>query len=249
MKMIDAHIHLSGSDLHPNTLAEGERLGIRLFIGSSLGNFQLQPSIEEVVKANDDMVSVMKRNLNRVSGYCYVNPRHGEQAVSDFRHRIERDAMVGMKLWVATYCNDPLVFPFVEQAIAYRVPILIHTWRKTVSQLPYESTAVHVADLAARYPEATIIMAHMGGQVESAMNTIASYTNIRVDTSGTPVGAAEVAIAIERLGVDRVIFGSDLPIACLASNMGKVIGAGLSPEQLELVMGGNIERILAEGIR
>lgn len=247
--MIDAHIHLSGSDLHPATLAEGERLGIRRFIGSCLGEFNLQPSFEEVTKANNDMAAVIRRNLNRVSGYCYVNPRHGEQGISDFRFRIEEDAMVGMKLWVSTYCNDPLVFPFVEQAIAYRVPILIHTWRKTVSQLPYESTAFHIADLAARYPEAIIMMAHMGGQVESAMNTIAPYTNVRVDTSGTPIGASEVALAVERLGANRVIFGSDLPIACLASNIGKVVGAGLTPDQLELVMGGNMEGILAEGIR
>lgn len=247
--MIDAHIHLSGSDLHPDTLAEGERLGIRLFIGSCLGEFKLQPSFEEIYKANNDMAAVIQRNLNLVSGYCYVNPRHGEQAISDFRVRIEEDSMIGMKLWVSTYCNDPLVFPFVEQAIAYRVPILIHTWRKTVGQLACESTAFHVADLAARYPEAILIMAHMGGQVESAMNTIASYTNVRVDTSGTPVGAAEVAIAVERLGAERLIFGSDLPIACLASNMGKVVGAGLSPQQLELIMGGNMELILAEGIK
>jgi len=247
--MIDAHIHLSGSDLHPDTLAEGERLGIRLFIGSCLGNFNLQPSFEEVYQANNDMAAVMDKYLNRVSGYCYVNPQHGEQALADFRYRIEENAMVGMKLWVSTYCNDPLVFPFVEQAIAYRVPVLIHTWRKTVSQLPCESTAFHVADLAARYPEATILMAHLGGQVESAMNTIAPHPNVRVDTSGTPIGASEVSIAVDRLGAERVIFGSDLPIACLASNMGKVVGAGLSPEQLELVMGLNMERLLAERIR
>ncbi|BBH22817.1 hypothetical protein Back11_41620 [Paenibacillus baekrokdamisoli] len=247
--MIDAHIHLSGSDLHPDTLAEGERLGIRHFVGSCLGEFQFQPSFEEVYRANQDMAGVIRRYSNRVSGYCYVNPRHGEQAISDFRHRIEDDSMIGIKLWVATYCNDPLVFPFVEQAIAYRAPILIHAWRKTVGQLAYESTAFHVADLAERYPEANIIMAHMGGQVESAMNTIAPYSNVRIDTSGTPIGTAEVMIAVERLGADRVIFGSDLPIACLASNIGKVIGAGLSPQQLELVMGGNMEKILAEVIR
>ncbi|WP_144935400.1 amidohydrolase family protein [Paenibacillus sp. 32O-W] len=244
--MIDAHIHLDGSDLHPATLEEGDRLGVRLFVGSSICNYEHYPTWEQVRLANDDMVAVTRRYPDRVAGYCYVNPRHGEKALADFRRRIEDQGMIGLKLWVATLCNDPLAFPFIEQAIAYRAPILVHSWRKAVGQLPYESTAGHVADLARRYPEARIIMAHMGGQVESAMNVIAPYPNVSTDTSGTPIGAHEVALAVERLGADRVIFGSDLPGACLASNLGKVLCAGLSPEAVKQITKGNMSRLLEE---
>jgi hypothetical protein len=103
-----------------------------------------------------------------------------------------------------------------------------------------------VANLARRYPEARIIMAHMSGQVESSMNLIAPYKNVYTDTSGTPIGNGEVRIAVDRLGAERVVFGSDLYGACLASNIGKVLGAGLTPEQFELVMGKNMERLLME---
>lgn len=244
--MIDAHIHLSGSDLHPETLPEGDRLGIRLFVGSAICNFVPYPAYDQVCQSNNDMVAVARRHPDRVLGYCYVNPRHGGVALADFRRRIEDQGMIGLKLWVATWCNDPLAFPFVEQAIRYRAPILIHSWRKAVGQLPYESTAEHVADLARRYPEARIIMAHMGGQVETAMNTIAPYANIYTDTSGTPIEGNEVALAVERLGSGRVIFGSDLGGACLASNLGKVLGAGLSPEAFDDITEGNMKRLLAE---
>ncbi|WP_409343981.1 amidohydrolase family protein [Paenibacillus sp. MBLB4367] len=244
--MIDAHIHLSGSELHPETIEEGDRLGIRLFVGSSLLNMNHCPTREEVNMANDDMVRVTRRYPDRVAGYCYVNPRHGEAALGDFRKRIEEQGMIGLKLWVATLCNDPLVFPFIEQAIDYRTPILIHTWRKTVGQLPYESTAVHVADLARRYPEARIIMAHLGGQAETAVNAIAAYRNVYTDTSGTPIGGGEVSLAVSRLGAERVIFGSDLPYACLASNIGKVLGAGLTEREWGLVTEGNMAKLLAE---
>ncbi|GIP34817.1 amidohydrolase family protein [Paenibacillus sp. J2TS4] len=244
--MIDAHIHLHGSELHPATLEEGDRLGVRLFIGSSIANYIHQPTWDEVVQANNDMVAAIRNYPDRIAGYCYVNPRHGTEALADFRRRIEEQGMIGLKLWVATLCNDPLTFPFIEQAIEYCAPILIHSWRKTVGQLPYESKADHVVDLARRYPEARIIMAHMGGQVESAMNAIAPYANIFTDTSGTPIGAHEVALAVERLGPDRVIFGSDLPGACLASNLGKVLGAGLAPEHIRLITEGNMKRLLEE---
>src|SRR5699024_8101720 len=117
---------------------------------------------------------------------------------------------VGIKLWVATTADDPLVFPIVEQAIAYRIPILMHAWRKTTGQLPYESNAENIAQIAARYPEAQIIMAHLGGQVESAMNAIAPYANVYTDTSGTPINAGAVRIAVDRIGPERVVFGSDM---------------------------------------
>lgn len=242
--MIDAHVHLQGANLAPGTLEEGDRLGVKLFVCSTVVGMGYYPAFHSVSKSNDDLYAVMRRHPERVAGYCYVNPRHGEEALEDFRRRIEDQRMIGLKLWVATLCDDPLVYPFIEQAIAYNAPILIHAWRKTVGQLPYESTAAHVASLARRYPEARIIMAHMAGQVESAVNLIAPYRNVYTDTSGSPIGGAEVGIAVSRLGAERVIFGSDLYGACLASNIGKVLGAGLSRYELDLVMGKNMEKLL-----
>lgn len=247
--MIDAHIHLNRFNLYPGTLEEGDRLGIKLFVCSAVTNLGYYPDYETITKANDALHAVMQRHPDRVAGYCYVNPRHGIQALSNFRRRVEDQGMIGLKLWVSTLCDDPLVYPFIEQAIEYRAPILIHAWRKTVGQMPYETTAIHVANLAERYPEARIIMAHMSGQVESSMNIIEPYENVVTDTSGSPIGGAEVSIAVKRLGAERVIFGSDLYGACLASNIGKVMGAGLTQEEFGLVMGGNMERLLAEVVK
>lgn len=244
MNMIDAHVHLRGADLHPGTLEEGDRLGVKLFVCCTVVGMGYYPTFDQVSESNGHLAAVIRRHPDRVAGYCYVNPRNGAKALDDFRRRIEDDRMIGLKLWVATLCDDPLVFPFIEQAIEYRAPILIHAWRKTVGQLPYETSAVHVANLARRYPEARIIMAHMAGQVESSVNLIEPYANVYTDTSGSPIGGGEVSIAVSRLGAERVIFGSDLYGADLASNIGKVLGAGLSREQLELVMGGNMARLL-----
>ncbi|MFD2329315.1 amidohydrolase family protein [Cohnella sp. GCM10020058] len=244
--MIDAHIHLHGSDIHPDMLEEGDRLGIKLFVGSSLLNLNPFPTEDEVVKANDDMVAAMQKHPGRLAGYCYANPRHGAAALRDYRKRVEEQGMIGLKLWISVLCNDPLVYPLIEQSIEYRAPVLIHAWRKSSGQLPYESTAAHVAELARRYPEARLIMAHLGGQAESAVNAVAPYGNVYTDTSGTPIGAGEVALAVERLGAERVLFGSDLPYACLASNLGKVLGAHLPEREFQLVMEGNMARLLEE---
>lgn len=243
--IIDAHTHLVGTTFDPAALAEGDRLGVTTFLCSCIADYRHYPTLDEVVAANAEMGAVQS---DRVKGYCYVNPRHGRPALDDLSRCVEERGMIGIKLWVATLCDDPLVYPFVERAIEYRIPVLTHCWRKTVGQLPYETQPTNVAGLAARYPEATIIMAHLGGQVEAATEAVQDYPNVLTDTSGTPIGGAEVAIAVRRLGARRVVFGSDLPGACLAANVGKVLGAGMSTSDTELVLGGNMARIL-DGIR
>lgn len=134
--MIDAHIHLIGKSIHPDMIDEGERLGTRLFIGSSLLDMNHYPNYDEVFRANEDIVNETKKYSGRLAGYCYINPRHGQRALNEFLKRIEDDNMVGLKLWVATLCNESCVFPLIEQAIVYRVPVLIHAFAKSVGQLP-----------------------------------------------------------------------------------------------------------------
>ena len=109
------------------------------------------------------MARAVSRYPDRFVGYCYVNPCHTEGALADFRRGIEERALRGLKLWMACHCDDPLVFPIVEQAVAYGLPILVHAWSKAGGSLPTESEADHVAALASRFPEARIVMAHMSG--------------------------------------------------------------------------------------
>ena len=245
MLMIDAHFHLEGRDLPERMLSDGADVGVTEFVGCSLGNYEEFPTSAQTTAANDDMAAVIRRHQN-VHGYCYVNPRHGRTAHEDFRRRLEDDGFVGLKLWVATLADDPLVFPFVETAIEHRLPVLVHAWRKTFAQMRYESTASNVEALAARYPEARLIMAHLGGQVESAMAAVQNMPNVRVDTSGTPIGQGEVSLAVRRLGAERVIFGTDAPGATIAGSVGKILDAGLTPEEWELVTHGNMRVLLDE---
>lgn len=244
--IIDAHAHLRGSELPPEMVEECATHGVDSIMVSSIASFRHYPTLEQVQQANAHLAAVQRDHPDLVLSYCYVNPRHGDAALTDLRRNVEDRGMVGIKLWIATTADDPLVFPIVEQAIDYRIPILMHAWRKTTGQLPYESSAQNVAGIAARYPEAQIIMAHLGGQVESAMNAVAPYPNVRTDTSGTPSNSGAVRIAVDRLGAERVVFGSDMPGNCLAHNIGKVVAADLSPEQNEMIMGGTMAQLLQE---
>lgn len=243
---IDAHTHLDGGRFDPTVLDAGDRLGIDLFLCSNIGGFQPHPSLDEVREMNAVLAGELRRHPDRLRGYCYVNPRFGRDSLDDLRRNVEDRGMIGIKLWIATLADDPLSDPILEYAAEHRLLVLTHAWRKTVGGFPYESTADHVAAAARRHPDVRFLMAHLGGQPESAVNTVRPCPNVAVDTSGTIIGAGEVALAVRRLGPDRVVFGSDLHHIDLAANVGKVLGAGLDTDTEERIFGGTVARWLSE---
>ena len=56
---------------------------------------------------------------------------------------------------------------------------------------------------------------------------VADTPNVCVDTSGGDPEAGVVELAVERLGADRVVFGSDAPIRHFGVCLAKVLGAQL----------------------
>ncbi|MEE2814614.1 MAG: amidohydrolase family protein [Actinomycetota bacterium] len=240
MSVIDVHTHLHAGRFDPEIIERGRDLGIDLFLCSNIGAFVAHPSLDEVREMNRTLVGELDRHPHHLRGYCYVNPRYGADSLDDLRRNVEEHGMIGIKLWIATLADDPLCDPILEYAAERRLIVLAHAWRKTVGGFPYESTAVHIAAAARRHPHTRFVMAHLGGQADSAMNVVRDVPNVAVDTSGTIIHAGEVALAVERLGADRVVFGSDLPHVDLSVNVGKVLAAGLDAEQSEKVFGGTV---------
>jgi predicted TIM-barrel fold metal-dependent hydrolase len=199
------------------------------------------PDETEIEALNADVHRFMKEQPGLVEGYCYVNPTHAN-ALDVLKNGIENYGMSGMKLWVATFCDDPRVFPLVEQCIEYNIPILIHSFHKAVGQLTYETTGVHVANLARRYPQAKLLMAHFGGNAYHGVKAVRDYPNVYLDFSGTFFRRDEVDYGVKQVGAERIIFGSDMPITYLV-NYGQVEEADLTPEERELIYCKNAQRL------
>lgn len=232
--IIDAHTHIWGGDYENSTrelLRACELFGISKIHVSGLKSHY--PDEAEVGQLNADVSRFMKEQPGMVEGYCYVSPAHAN-ALDVLNRGIEQYGMNGMKLWVATFCDDPRVFPLVERCIDFNIPILIHSFHKAVDQLAYETTGVHVANLARRYPEAKLLMAHFGGNCYHGIRAVRGLRNVWHDFSGTPFRRDDVDYAVERVGADRIVFGSDMPITYLV-NYGQVEEAELSQEDKDRI--------------
>ena len=132
----------------------------------------------------------------------------------------------------------------MKRAQELNIPILYHAWYKAFDQGAGESTPAEVADLARRFPKVTIVMAHLTGDGERGVLDIVDCPNVLIDTSGGQPEAALVEYAVEKLGAERVIYGSDWPIRDFGTQVGRVLGAALRPEEHALILRENARRIL-----
>lgn len=199
------------------------------------------PTQDDISVANRYVADSIARYPDRLLGYVYLNPANGaEFCVEQMKRAIEDWHFAGVKLWVSVRFSDPQLNPIVEQAIRYDVPMLCHTWLKTTGNLPDESTALDLAVLANRYPEGKFMMAHLCGDWEWGVKAIKPCKNVWVDASGTPTESGQIEFAVQQLGAERVVFGSDVPVASIPINLGKIDGACLTPEQRDRILWRNV---------
>ena len=243
----DVHAHIMTHNIEggkKNLLTVAERFGVdRYYISSIDGNHQP----DEAAIENNNLVTwqFMQEHPELIKGYVYVNPRH-KNALDVLKKGIEEQGMSGLKMWVATHADDPLNYPLFEKMIEYNKPILFHAFVKAVGQLEFETTSYHIGRLAERYPEAKIIMAHLGGEPYHAIRNVAKYKNVWIDHSGTLVGSNDLQHTIDLVGVDRVLFGSDMPIT-YAGAYGQVLEAKISEEDKQKIFWKNTAQLFGEG--
>jgi uncharacterized protein len=136
--------------------------------------------------------------------------------------------------------DDPIVHPIIELLIERDLPALIHCGHP-IFTLPWS-----IEELIVRYPAARIILGHMGHgnivYINAAIDVAARNPNVFLETSGMPMHA-KIAEAVERVGPDRVLYGSDAPFHHPSVELAKVRVSGLPPELLERVLGENGRRL------
>ncbi len=242
--LIDVHAHAAVEGL---PYEDGKSRLLRIFEAYHfdkmyISNFmEAVPTKEQVEEGNRYTAALIKEHPDKFGGYVYVSPEH-DNAVEVFKRGIEEQGLEGVKLWLSCYCDDVCVNRIAELAIDYGTPMLIHTFHKSTWQYPNESVGKHVANLAKRYPELKIIMAHLGGNCYNGIPMIRDLKNVWVDFSGSMFHGDAIDYTVENIGAERLLFGTDAPWF-FVTNIGKVLGAKLTDEERNLVFYKNAQKI------
>jgi predicted TIM-barrel fold metal-dependent hydrolase len=132
--------------------------------------------------------------------------------------------------------NDPSVHPLIELIVERHQPVLIHCGHP-IFTLPWS-----IEELAVSFPEAKIVMGHMGHgnvvYINGSIDVALRNPNVYLETSGMPMHT-KIREAYERVGETRVLFGTDVPFHHPVVEIAKVRVSGLSPEGVERVLSKN----------
>lgn len=179
---------------------------------------------------------------DRLHGFARLHPGYGAQAIELLRTAVNDLGFVGLKLHPVSTLSHPAgpdTVALVREAAELGVPVLFHCGDEPMTT-PYQ-----IAPLAQKVPAAQIILGHMGGyyHVDDAIAAAERYPNLYLETSAMPF-PHKVREAVQRIGAERVLFGSDGPVCSPVLEVEKVRQADLAEADAVQVLGGTLRRLL-----
>jgi len=189
---------------------------------------------EALVAANDHTRALMDIAPDLFFGSCMVNPHAIAASLDEMGRAINELGFCAIGEIVphthGFVLDSEPVRRIFERAVELDAGINVHS-----SELEHIE---HIVKLAGEFPEARIVMAHMGGFRfwKTGVEAVKHLENVWVDVSAWCLfcmGALEGAV--RRLGSSRVIFGTDFPLVDLGMAVWKVRHAGLSEADQERI--------------
>ena len=236
MGIIDAHAHMGTFGSWAGVSASPEQLV------AEMDRFQIERTI--IFGLDNELVRKSANSYpKRLVGYVWPDPHQGG-ALELVRRAVDEWGFRGIKLHPLMHAflpTDEEVRPIVEFAAKRRLPLAIHSGHPPFS-LPWS-----IGELAEEYPEARIVMLHMGHAhgvyIKAAIDTARKFDSITLETSGVSMHS-KIREAVQRVGEERVVFGSDYPFHDYSVELQKVRVSGLDERQQHLVLHDNAERLL-----
>ena len=188
------------------------------------------------------LAEAVSRFPDRLIAFARLNPSYRREAEEALRRAVSELGFRGVKLHPTTTLAHPAHEPTVaqlQQAAELGIPALFHC-----GDDPY-TTPQAIAAGARLAPETAVVLGPMGGDfhVDDALAMGERHPNLYLETSARPY-PSKIAAAVERVGAERVMFGSDGPGCNPRLEVEKVRMLGLGRDAEGLVLGGNATRLL-----
>jgi uncharacterized protein len=243
VKIIDAHTHVQSIPGHMWD-SPPERL-IKLMDDAGIAQSIIMPYGEirpEDSSLLEETYQAIQNYPDRLMAFARMHPAGAEAGIELFERAITEMGFVGLKfhpVGTLTHPADPSSVAFVKKAVELDVPVLFHCGDEEFT-LPFQ-----IAKLLEKIPEAKVIFGHMGGyfHVDDAIQVALEYPGCYLESSACP-DPRVIARAIDKVGPERVLFGSDGPGCLPALEVEKIKQLKLGEEVEAQIFHGTIEALL-----
>ncbi|MBB5789063.1 amidohydrolase family protein [Jiangella mangrovi] len=203
---------------------------------------QLVSAVEAVVydplTGNPALVPVLEATGPRLRGLLVVDPRDLSLAAAQLDELLPTGLFVGAKIHTH-YAGSPGGSDAMAAALtllaAHDLPVLVHTWGEEILGL---------ADVVARVDGVRVVAAHLGGPAWQLTPSAASRTGrLWFEPCWSTPAPGRIRWVLDRIGPERLMFGSDSTLIHPAVTLGAVRASGLSAAEEELVMWRNATEV------
>ena len=207
---------------------------------------------------NDFVADCVARHPEAFVGFASVDPWKGRAAVIELRRAVADLGLRGLKLHPSAQGfapNDRVHYPLYEAAAELDIPVVFHTGTTGLGaglrggggiKLGY-SRPIFLDDVAADFPELTIVGAHPSWPWQDEMLAVAQHkTNVYIDLSGWSPKRWSPELTRAVLGPlqDRALFGTDYPFIAFAKWLDAFRTLEPTPEVEEKILRGNAAKLL-----
>lgn len=249
-EIIDAHTHpflnykdgCIGPYGKPENMEEFDRemkkVGIRRYAGAPLVKHPVT-DFREIRGLNDDALRIRDRFPDYIPG-IQVHGDFPEESIAE----LNRCYGEGVR-----YVGE--LVPYIMQTGKYNSPGMLEILR-AAGELHMTANLdggarETVIPVLENCPGLKVILAHPGepSAAMSRFDFIAEYENLHLDISGYGLFRWNMLrFGIDRCGVKKLIFGSDMPTCSAGMYLFGVLSENLTEEELRLVLAGNFKRLL-----
>jgi len=240
--IIDAHIHVGSAIYYglplpvQDIIALADEAEIEKVIAS-----HFRAIWYDMREGNAELARWTRQFRGRLYGYVGINSAaYGQLAIDEIDRGLNDYGMVGVKVYTSE--QFPLYDPQMKEIIAHvadlGVPLLAHT-------------SPQQAELVLReIPNVKLVLAHMGntfdpgrGAWQWAISVAKKHANVYLETCSSSPTLGFIEAAVEAIGPERVLFGTDMPLFDPHTQMAKVLDADLQMSAKASILGGNAARL------
>ena len=244
MRAIDVHVHVPAPSDHASTAEKEAMAGYfgagdipktpeamydtyhDLDIFAVIFEIDAETTSGKPYVGNDYVASIVQQYPEQFIGFASVDPWKGQLAINELERAVKNLGLKGLKLHPSTqafFPNDTRFYPLWQKAMELEIPVLFHSGQTGVGsgtpggagyKLKY-SHPMLLDDVAADFPDLTIIMAHPAVPwQEEQLAVVLHKGNVYMDLSGwSPKYFRPVLVQyIRSILKDKALFGSDYPV-------------------------------------
>ncbi len=188
-------------------------------------------------RGNAEVAEVLARYPDRFWGYITVNPNPPGQALAELEKWAHFHAPPLIKLHPSLHKYSVLgkhYRPVWQCANETGAVVLVHTWDSDPNCGP-----LLFPPIAREFPKARILLGHSGvtwrGYMQ-AMEAAEAAPSLFLELAGSQHHRLILEQAVERLGAERIVFGSDMPFLEASMTLGHVLTARISDADKERIV-------------